>query len=52
MNGYYKIVRLYCYDCNKRSKIINNQPVCTRCGSKNCTSTSIWTKIVSPNESK
>lgn len=52
MSGYYKIVRLYCYDCKKRSRIINNQPICARCGSKNCAVTSVWTKTIPPNEGK
>ena len=45
MSGYYKITRLFCYDCNKRSRIINNQPICARCGSKNCAVTSVWKEI-------
>lgn len=35
MSKYYAIVELlYCYDCKKRSRIINNQMICAKCGSK------------------
>lgn len=47
MSGYYKITRLFCYDCNKRSKIKDNKPVCVRCGSKNCSVTKVWTESTS-----
>lgn len=40
--GGYRIKRLFCYDCNKRSRVIDNKPVCARCGSKNCAVYSVW----------